>query len=318
MTAEVDLRLLRSFVAVAEELHFGRAAARLHVSQPALSVQVRKLEHLVGVELLRRTSRHVELTPAGEVFLGEARRLLATAERAFAATREAARGSRGRLVVGFVGNGAAELTPRILSDFGAAHRHTEVEMRQFDFADPYAGLAEGSADAAFVRPPLQPREWLAMETLFVEPRVLVASERFGMAQAGSVRVEQLVDAPFVARRAPRYWRDFWLAADQREGQPVRVGAEAATVDECFGAILADRGVAFTQLSSQRFYARPGIAFVPVEGIPPTSVAIAWRRDAESPLVLDFVATALRAAALGSVPAAWRPGAPEVPEVALAG
>jgi DNA-binding transcriptional LysR family regulator len=106
--SDLDLRLLRSFVAVAEELHFGHAARRLYMSQPALSVQIRKLEQLVGVQLLRRTSRRVELTPAGAVLLEEARRVLVSAERAFEATRRAASGAGGRFVVGFVAGAAAE------------------------------------------------------------------------------------------------------------------------------------------------------------------------------------------------------------------
>jgi DNA-binding transcriptional LysR family regulator len=304
--SELDLRLLRSFVAVAEELHFGRAALRLHLSQPALSVQVRKLEGSLGVELLTRTSRHVELTPAGEVLLVEARRLLIGAERAVDAARDAARGDRGRLVVGFVANAAGELTPLILGEFQARHPRVRVEVHQFDFADPVAGLGDGTADVAFVRPPLPPEDALQTDTLFVEPRVLVASSRHPLAGEASVSVEQLLDEPFVARRAPAPWRDFWLGVEHRHGHPARVGAEAATVDECFEAILARRGVAFTQISSQRFYARPGLAFVPVDDIAPSAVAVAWRRDASSPLVLDFVATARRLALERPVPDSMLP------------
>ena len=307
MRAEFDLRLLRYFVTTAEELHFGRAAAKLHVSQPALSVQVRRLEQQLGVQLLLRTSRHVEMTPAGEVFLEESRRLLAAAERAYDAARQAAKGARGRLVVGFVANAAGELTPRILSAFQATHPGIQLEMQQHDFADPYAGLAEGATDVAFVRPPLVVHDWLALDTLFVEPRVLVVSNDFPVAARDVVTVEELLDQPFVARRAPAYWRDFWLATDQRGGHPVRIGADAATVDECFEAILTNRGMAFTQMSSRRFYARPGLSFVPVRDISPTSVSVAWRRDAASPLVLEFVELARRLATIEGVPDSVLPG-----------
>jgi DNA-binding transcriptional LysR family regulator len=307
MRPELDLRLLRYFVATAEELHFGHAAAKLHLSQPALSVQVRRLEQQLGVQLLERSSRHVALTPAGEVLLGESRRLLAAAERAFDAARQAAQGARGRLVVGFIANAAAELTPRIVSAFQASHPGVQLEMQQHDFGDPYAGLVEGAADMAFVRPPLIVHDWLAMDTLFVEPRVLVVSNDYEVAARQAVTVDELLDAPFVARRAPAYWRDFWLATDHRDGHPARIGAEAATVDECFEAILTNRGMAFTQLSSQRFYARPGISFVPVKGIPPTSVSVAWRRDAETPLVREFIELARRLAIAEGVPDSSLPG-----------
>jgi DNA-binding transcriptional LysR family regulator len=298
MNPDIDLRLVRSFVGVAEELHFGRAALRLHVSQSALSTQIRKLERIVGSTLLRRTSRHVELTPAGATFLDEARRLLADADRAFDAARAVARGLRGRLVVGFLANAAAELTPRILRSFAREHPGVEIKMRQFGFADPSAGLADAEANVALVRRPLAHFEGLESRTLFAEPRVMVTSDRSSFGGARSLSVEPLIDEPFVARRAPRYWRDFWLAVEQREGHPVQVGTEVATVDECFEAILAGRGMAFTQASTERFYARPGLAFVPMEGLPPSEVAIAWRDDAAGPLVREFVEIARREADMG--------------------
>jgi hypothetical protein len=126
-----------------------------------------------------------------------------------------------------------------------------------------------------------------------------------------------VDEPFVARRAPRYWRDYWLAVEQRAGHPVRVGAEATTVDECFEAIMRGLGMAFTQASSRRFYARPGLTFVPVADLAPTSVSVAWRRDACSPLVAEFVAIARRLARVpGCVPESSLSAPLAVPELVL--
>ncbi|PZG90206.1 hypothetical protein C1I97_30670 [Streptomyces sp. NTH33] len=143
---ELGLRLLRYFTAVAEDLHFGRAAQHLHISQPALSVQIRKLEHIFGVELSRRTSRHVELTAAGEAVLVETRKTLAAADRTIAVARSAARGKASHLMVGFVAHAAAELTPAILEEFGRRHPHVDVRIRQFTFPDPLAGL--GDVDVA--------------------------------------------------------------------------------------------------------------------------------------------------------------------------
>jgi DNA-binding transcriptional LysR family regulator len=299
-----ELRLLRYFVAVAEELHFGRAAARLHISQPSLSVQIRKLEHELGAQLLERDSRHVSLTQAGMVLLDEANRLLSGAERLVAATRGAAHDDgNGSLVVGFQANAAAELTPKILAAFQMRFPRVRVEMRSHDFADPYAGLANGSTDVAFVRPPILPEEWLCVETLFIEPRVLVMSEHCHLTGLPRVSVEDVVDEPFVGRRAPEYWRDFWLAVDCRGPHGVRLGAEVGSVDECFEAILANRGIAFTQASTQRFYDRPGLAFVPVDDLPPSPLAIAWRKDMRAHPVRQFVETARRLAALDLVPSA---------------
>jgi DNA-binding transcriptional LysR family regulator len=302
MLPQLDLRLLMYFIAVAEELHFGRAAARLHIAQPSLSVQIRKLEHTLGAVLFLRDSRHVELTQAGEVLLEESRRLLSDAERVVGLTRAAAHGAgRRKLVVGFQANAAAELTPQILSAFQSQFPGVQVHMQGFDFTDPYVGLADGSADVAFVRPPLVVKDWLGLETLFVEPRVLVVSTSSPLAAQSEVSVEQVTNEFFVARKAPEDWRNFWLATDSRQGEPVRLGAEVSTVDECFEAILSERGVAFSQASTQRYYSRPGLAFVPVTDIPLTSLSIAWRTDVDSELARDFVDTARIVASVGTVP-----------------
>lgn len=301
MSDPPELRALRYFVAVAEELHFGRAASRLHISQPSLSVQIRKLEHSLGARLFERTSRRVELTAVGTVLLEEAHRLLAGAERLVAATREASRGVHGTLVVGFQGNAAAELTPKILTAYQTRHPRVQVEMRSHDFADPYVGLSTGSVDVAFVRPPLLMQDWLSMETLFVEPRLLVTSSDSPLAVRGQVSVEEVADEAFVGRRAPDYWRDFWLAVDSRGPHAVKMGADVGSVDECFEAILSGRGVAFTQASTKRFYDRPGLTFMPVQGLPPSPLAIAWRNDMEAPPVDDFIETARMLAALDLVP-----------------
>lgn len=304
MYPALDLRLLAYFVAVAEELHFGRAASRLHIAQPSLSVQIRKLEHSLNTPLLVRSSRHVALTPAGEVLLDGSRRLLAEAERIAMLTRDVGRSpARRRLVVGFMANAAAELTPQILAAFKDLHPTVDVEMRSHDFSDPYVGLADGSVDVAFVRPPVLVQDWLGIEPLFVEPRMLVVSEGSPLAMAPQLSVEQLVDEAFVGRRSPEEWRDFWLAVDSRGGMPVKLGAEVATVDECFEAIMSERGVAFTQASTQRFYGRPGLAFVPVTDIAPSTLSIAWRTDAETDLVREFIDTATAVASLSAVPKA---------------
>lgn len=298
MLPSLDLRLLAYFVAVAEELHFGRAALRLHITQPSLSVQIRKLEQTLKTPLLVRSSRHVSLTPAGEVLLDGSRKLLAEAERIALLTQDVGHfGAQRHLVVGFQSNAAAELTPQIINAFREMHPLVEIEMRSHDFTDPSAGLANGSVDVAFVRPPMPEGEWLVTRTLFEEPRMLVVSERSPLAHADEFHIEELVNEPFVARKSTEEWRDFWLAVDSRGGMPVNLGAEVSTVDECFEAIQSERGIAFTQASTQRFYGRPGLAFIPVVDIPGTALAVSWRKDVDSPLIRDFINTATAVASL---------------------
>ena len=174
-------------------------------------------------------------------------------------------------------------------------------MKSHDFSDPYVGLADGSSDVAFVRPPLLAEDWLGLETLFVEPRVMVTSDRSLLAGAAEVSIEQVLAYPFVARKAPEFWRDYWLADESRGGIAARLGAEVRTVDECFEAIQSGRGVAFSQASTARFYARPGLSFVPVSDIPATVLSIAWRTDEPNDLVRDFVDIARSLAVVTSIP-----------------
>ncbi|REE04766.1 LysR family transcriptional regulator [Citricoccus muralis] len=281
----------RYFVTVAEELHFGRAAARLHITQPSLSVQIRNLERSLNTPLLNRTSRGVTLTPAGEVLLGHARDLLSAAEVAASLTKRAAQEPGRKLVVGFQANAAAELTRAILEAYRDSNPAVEVEMRSYPFSDPTAGLADGSSDVAFVRPPLPHFKDLRMAVLFTEPRVLAVSEASDLASQSSVHVDELLKEPFVARNAPDLWRDFWLATEARHDHAPVIGSDVSTVDECFEAILSQKGIAFTQASTQRFYSRPGLSFVPVIGLSPSTVSVAWRQDNEHWAARTFVGTA---------------------------
>lgn len=291
MKPSFELRVLRSFVTVAEELHFGRAAARLHISQPSLSVQIQNLERSLNTHLLNRTSRGVTLTSAGEVLLRHARDLLVAAEVAAGLTKRSAQEPIQKLVVGFQANAAAELTPAILEAYCYNNPTVDVEMHSYPFSDPTAGLENGSSDVAFVRPPLPSFRGLRTAILFTEPRVLAVSEASPLASQSSVHVDELLHEPFVARDAPDLWRDFWLATEVRHNHTPVIGSHASNVDECFEAILSQRGIAFTQASTQRFYSRPGLSFLSVQGLAPSTVCVAWRQDNDHWAAQNFVETA---------------------------
>ncbi|WP_186815711.1 LysR family substrate-binding domain-containing protein, partial [Kocuria turfanensis] len=162
-------------------------------------------------------------------------------------------------------------------------------------------LADGSTGVAFIRPPVPHTDGLQVEELFTEPRVLVMPKSFRLASRPMVFVDEVLEEPFIARHAPEIWRDFWLATDARGGQPARIGADVTTVDECFEAILSHQGIAFTQTSTQRFYNWPGLTFVPVADLPPSTVSIAWREDTVSPAARAFITTAHTIAACTPVP-----------------
>lgn len=149
----LQLTQIRCFVAVAEELHFGRAAARLNMTQPPLSRQIQLLEHTLGVALLERTSRHVRLTQAGIVFLPEARRLLRGAEDAVLAARRAGRGALGQIAIGFTPSSSYDFLPQLISALQTEYPDIELILEEMITRDQIAALTSNRLDLAFVRPP---------------------------------------------------------------------------------------------------------------------------------------------------------------------
>ncbi|GCE88721.1 LysR family transcriptional regulator [Komagataeibacter diospyri] len=157
----LQLTQVRCFVTVAEELHFGRAAARLNMTQPPLSRQVQLLEHALGVELLERNSRSVRLTPAGAIFLPEARRLLRSAEDAVLLARRARRGALGQVAIGFTPSSSYDFLPRLIHGLRAAYPDIELTLEEMITRDQIAALASHRIDLAFVRPPFESKETCA-------------------------------------------------------------------------------------------------------------------------------------------------------------
>jgi DNA-binding transcriptional LysR family regulator len=292
----VELRQLRYFVALAEELHFRRAAAREHIAQPAFSGQIHRLERELGVRLFDRTSHYVRLTGAGWLFLDEVRQVLAQVERAVEVAERAGRGELGHVVVGFIGPAANELTPLILRAFPARYPNVGIELREFDFRDPSAGLTSSQVDVAFMRPPVEGQDDLELETLLEEPRVAIMASDHHLAQETVVSIKRLVEEPFVVGPpSTGIWRDYWLVTEHRGGVAPRLGPEANTIDEWLETIAAGRGVSLTPASTGRFYGRPGVTFVPVSDIRGSTVAVAWRKGPTKPVVSAFVGIAKQVA-----------------------
>jgi uncharacterized protein (TIGR03083 family) len=289
MSMDVDLRLLRYFVAVAEELHVTRAAQRLHISQPVLSRQIRQLEAQLRVQLLRRSRRGVELTQAGEVLLPQARTLLASWDLALAATRMVGAEEASVLRVGFTLPTANRFTPQILDAFKARRPGWGVSVAQARWSDPYAGLLADTVDAALLHVPLPDTDRLVQRVLFTEPRCVAMAASHPFASQDVVRLEQLLQEPLVAGpREAGIWRDYWLCVEERGGVPARIGAEVATPEEWVEAVTLGLGVAVTPQSTSWYYDRPGVVYRPLQGADPCSVAVVWRRGDLRPAVRDFV------------------------------
>jgi DNA-binding transcriptional LysR family regulator len=292
----LDFRGLRYFVAVAEELHFTRAAERLYIAQPALSEQIRRLEEELGVELLHRTTRKVELTPAGKEFLTHARRILAEADEALADAMRAARGETGSIRVATGTTGGLEQVPRILRSFGEARPLVHLDLRQTGWEDHSGGLRDGSVDAAFVWLPFG-SEGLSFAVLHQEPRVVALHAGHPLASERELRVEQFVEGPWVGDPDPDpVALAFWTCADYRRDAPVRRGPEVRSMEGMLEAVRAGLCIATLPRSQGQDSAWPGIVFRPVADLTPATLALAWRAADETPAVQALVETARRMAA----------------------
>lgn len=290
----MELRQVRSFVVLAEALHFGRAAERLHLSTPALSQQIKSLERDLRTTLFIRDRRQVRLTEAGELFLARAEPLLTAADDAVAELRDHARGVAGHLRVGLFVNNAAELTVPILQRFRAAYPRTRIEFVPLDFAGQLSGLLEDHVDVAFVRPPLT-HPGLIVHPLASEPRVVLMSRTSPYADADSLSTSDLGDAAFIdgqALQMPSSWTDFWLL--EHHEQPPRPVAGGRGRLGSFDAVVVDVAVNETittvPLSVARDVNASHVTHVRLADRD-CQIAVATRADESRPLVTRFVALA---------------------------
>ena len=294
---DLELRQLRVFLTVASELHFSRAARRLHVSQPALSQQIRALERTLGAALFDRSSRATELTPAGRVLLDAAPRVLFEAERAQSLVAQAASGAVGLLVVGSVGTALASITPRILRSVRARFPDLQLEVSQQDTSAQLVALADKRLDVGLVRA-ASASETIAIEELVAEPLIVALPHDHPLAAETEVDPATLADEPFVLWPRPLGSAFFDLITSycREHGFSPRIVAEGADIETQLGLVAAGLGLSL----QPSYYANlrpPGVVFLPLAGVVPrVALQVAWRRGDVSPAVAHFVAAAREAVA----------------------
>jgi len=293
----MELRHLRYFLAVAEELHFHRAAARLHISQPPLSQQIRALERELGVTLLERNRRRVTLTAAGESFRDDARSILAAVERASERARDVARGSLGTLSIGFVGSAMFSPTlPDILRKFRAGHPEVELVLRELPTVAQLNALVRGELDIGVVRGPMEETEIdPQLELLTIQRENLVAAlpADHPLASRRRLRPESLRGEAFVIlerRDAPGLFAGLASAMREAGGVPDDV-LEVAEMQTIISLVAGGFGVSLVPASVGQVD-RSGVAFRPLAGPTPTiELSLAWRSGEDSPVRNAFIATA---------------------------
>ena len=283
----MELRHLRYFVAVAEERHFGRAAERLHIAQPPLSQQIRRLETELGEPLLYRTTRRVELSPAGEVLLERARAILAAVDSAVDDARRAARGEYGRLAIGFTGSSTYAMLPSL-----AAAMREELPGVVLDLHGELltpaqvARLIAGTLDVGLLRPPVRERG-LSTEVLHSEPLLAVLPETHPLANAEAVPLEQLKDDRFVTY--PSHFRsvvhDAVEDACAAHGFVPIAAHEVGETATLVSFVAAGLGVSLVPASVSKMTVEGAVYRPLVHDATRVELAVAWRRDDQRPVLV---------------------------------
>ncbi|MEV6101342.1 LysR substrate-binding domain-containing protein [Nocardia sp. NPDC051981] len=289
---EVHSRQLHYFIAVAEELSFTRAAQRLHVSQQGLSMQIKQLEHDMDVTLFARTTRQVELTAAGNVFLRHVREALSSLAFGLEEARAAHRGEHDRLVLGCLEGAALTLTEPILTAFRERHPEVTLELTHFTYETPSAGLASGQVDVAIVRRPFE-YTGLRFEPLFRQPLIVMLPANHRLADRAEVAAEELLNEPILSSAAADpVWNAFWQLDSHRGGRPAPVACRTKTLLEELHQVATGAAIAMT-VPCAAWIKFPGVRLVPVLDAAPSEVAVSWRAGHENALVRSFVDVARR-------------------------
>ncbi len=294
----MELRHLRYFVAVAEELHFGRAAERIHIAQPPLSQQIRQLEEELGVKLFHRTKRRVQLTHAGEIFMEEALQILAHSEKAIRLARRADRGEIGRLVVGFVGSMTYRFLPSALRSFRDQFPDVELVLRELTSDQQIKALRDRTIDVGFLRQPIKD-DALNVETIFREPLILALALDHVLANRAHISLDMLANEPFVmvSRKESPTFYDQITGLCNAAGFSPKVVQEAIQLPTILSLVSVGIGVTLVPASFQNLQVL-GVTYRALTGIGKnTELAVARRRNDDSPVLLAFLSvvrdTALR-------------------------
>lgn len=286
-----DFSHLRCFATVAEELHFGRAAARLNMTQPPLSRQIQVLERILDVQLLDRTSRSVRLTAAGRSFLPEAQRILRLAETATHVTRQIAAGRAGVLKLGFTAASAYDFLPRLVTACRTALPDVTLSLREMVTRDQLEELLGGRIDAALIRPPVTHPDLASVRAL-AEPMVVAVPADNPLAERPELTLAALDGEPFItyAPNDARYFHDLVLGLFAEAGLQPRIVQQLTQIHSILALVRAGLGVALVPAAAERLRFE-GVTFRTLTRAHahPAELVLAWLRDRDEPLIAQVVA-----------------------------
>ncbi|HXA46965.1 MAG TPA: LysR substrate-binding domain-containing protein [Burkholderiaceae bacterium] len=289
----LELRQLRYFVTVAEELHFGRAAIRLHMTQPPLSQTIQALEAALGTPLFARNNRNVALTPAGTALLPEARRILLQTQALPDLAQRAAAGEIGRLSLAFVSTADYSVLPAFLREFRAAFPQVQIDLREATSDVQLDDLLQGRIDAGLLIPPLSEKAQIDLDyaPVLSEPLIVAAPQGLKALRGkkplalADLRAQPLIIFP---RRIAPALHDAILACFHEAGLTPHIAQEAIQMQTIVGLVSAGMGIALVPQSVSNLQ-RPGVEYRALAGKPPVvETGLAWRHDNHSPVLRAFL------------------------------
>ncbi|RJO74976.1 LysR family transcriptional regulator [Nocardia panacis] len=288
----LEVRELEAFLVLAEELHFGRTGERLYVSQGRISQLLRSLERRIGGRLVDRTSRRVVLTPLGAEFVAALRPAYRALSDTMDKTCNAARGVHGVLRVGFQGSTDEHLM-RAIELFQTRHADCSIELREIPLADPFGTLYRNEVDLALVLTPVREPDLRLGLVCAKRPQRLAVSSRHPFAARERVAAAELTEVRLVGVRgpAPQYWRDAQAPPSTPDGRPIPVGPAVSTLEEGLAQVATGRGALLLCEPTTAHRARPGVSFVPVDGLADSTLGLIWHRNRETERVRAFAAAA---------------------------
>ncbi|OKJ66515.1 LysR family transcriptional regulator [Streptomyces sp. CB02460] len=282
------------FLTLAEELHFGRTAESLGVSQSRVSQCLARLERRIGARLFDRTSRRVALTVIGEQFRADLSPAWRGVEQAVARAVAAGRGITGELRIGFSGAFTGHLLHRISEEFGRRYPGVDVHVRQVQISDPFGPLRAGDVELQVTEPPVAEADLRLGPVLVSQPRVLLMSAAHPFARRESVSLEDLAEATLltVAGEVPTYWLDHHFPRQTPSGRPIPHGQAITHWEDALSLVLAGKGVTPVAAAGARYYSRPGLLFKPFTDAPVIDYAFVWPTGRETARLRAFVQTAM--------------------------
>ncbi|MFZ6863943.1 LysR family transcriptional regulator [Undibacterium sp. Ji67W] len=291
MSNSLELRQLRYFIAVAEELHFGKAAVRLNMTQPPLSQAIQAFEAELGVALFLRTTRQISLTPAGTALLPEARKLLLQAQSLRQLVQRAAAGTQGHLSLAFVSIADYSILPPTLRTFRQSHPDVSIELREATSDVQLEALEKAEIDAGFMIPPIPEKyhSLLYYKKILTEPLIVAAPEH--LFPAGTVvKLEQCIGQSLILfpRKIAPALHDAILGFFHEFGLTPEIGQEAIQMQTIVGLVSAGMGIALVPQSVSNLQ-RPGVSYHPLaHHAPAVEIGFAWRKDNPSAVLHSFL------------------------------